>query len=402
MLRVGDRVLRPDAAMVQRMVGVRRRLHRHPELSNQEHETTALLRRELADLGLDGIRELGETGLVVDVVGDPAGPLVVVRGDIDALPISERSEVTFRSEVPGVMHACGHDVHSAMTLGAAGTAAARRDELPGRLRFVFQPAEEAEPLGGRRVVAQGHLDGAVAAVALHVDPSLDVGTIGLHPGPSMASADEFTITVRGRGGHAGWPQDGIDAITAAAAVVGELQKIVTRRIDPRSPVALHIGRIAGGAASNVVADEVVMGGTLRTLDPAARATARRLLAEVSEHVARANGAQADVEIVDGEPVLDNHRAVIDALAAAAAPLGPDACRWLEQPTMSSEDFAFYTERLPAAMAWVGVRNEAAGIVAPLHHPGFAVDEAVIPIGTELLLGAAQALLASPPANGSRE
>jgi len=389
-----------DAAVIARMVGLRRDLHRWPELSGNEYKSRARIADELNEIGLTDVRQIAGTGLAVDVVGDPAGPCVVVRADMDALPIAEQSGLPFSSDVPGVMHACGHDAHSAMGFGAASLAAASLaaagpDALPGTLRFVFQPAEEAEPLGGRRVVSEGHLDDVAAAVALHVDPNLETGAVGLRSGPSMASSDEFTITVQGQGGHAGWPHEAVDAIAAAAAIVGELQKVVSRRVDPRAPVALHIGRIEGGSASNVVAESVTMAGTIRALSTDARDTVRRLLGEVSDSTARACGARATVELVVGEPVLDNDPAVIAAFAAAAR---PGTVHRLAHATMNSEDFAFYTERVPAAMAWIGVGGEGH---APLHHPRFTLDEAVLPIGATLLFAAACALLADPPGKVKR-
>lgn len=381
----------------ERLVEVRRALHRRPELSNQEVETTGRLRRELEAAGIPGVRPLGPTGLVVDIGGERPGPVVVVRGDIDALPIDERTDLPFRSEVPDVMHACGHDVHGTMALGVAITAFERRASLPGTLRIVFQPAEEAEPLGGRALVAAGHLDDVAAAIALHVDPGMPTGHVGLLAGRSMASSDEFRITVRGRQSHAGWPHLGADAIAAAGSVIGELQKIVTRRVDPRKPVALNLGRIEGGTGANVLADEVRIWGTMRTLEPESRAQVRALLAEVSAHAAAANGGEAELELTEGEPPLHNHPAVIDAFEAVARrTLGDEGPLRLAEPTMNSEDFAFYAERVPAAIAWIGVRDAEAGMVHPLHHPSFAVDESVIPLGVEILLHTAIALLEAPP------
>lgn len=381
----------------ERLIEVRRALHRHPELSNQEFETTARLRREFEAAGVPDVRPLGPTGLVVDIVGERPGPVVVVRGDIDALPLSEEADVPFRSEAPNVMHACGHDAHSAMALGVAIAARERRGILAGTLRVVLQPAEEAEPLGGRALVADGHLDDVAAAIALHVDPGLATGHVGLLAGRSMASSDEFTITVRGRSSHAGWPHVGVDAIAAAASVIQETQKIVARRIDPRKPVVLNLGRIEGGAGANIVAEEVRISGTLRTLDEESRAVARRLLHEVARHAAAASGAEAEVAIVEGEPVLFNHPAVIEAFEGVARRiLGDDGPRRLDEPTMNSEDFAFYTERVPSAIAWIGVRDEAVGFVHPLHDPRFAVDESVLPIGVSLLFDTAVALLEDPP------
>jgi amidohydrolase len=384
---------RLPAGLVAHLVDVRRELHRHPELSNHEVETTARLGRELAAAGIRDVRPLGPTGLVVDLPGSRPDPIVVVRGDIDALPIEEQSGVPFRSAVPNVMHACGHDVHSAMTLGVALSVHARREPLPGTLRVIFQPAEEAEPLGGRAVVAGGHLDGVAAAVALHVDPDREVGRIGLRRGPAMASADEFTITVRGRSSHAGWPNAGADAIAAAATVVSAVHQLVARRVDPRTPATINIGRIEGGGAANIVADEVRMQGTMRTLDEPTRTLVARLLGEVVDHACASHGVTGQLELVTGEPVLRNDPVVIDAFdAAAREAIGADSVDWLDQPTMNSEDFAFYTERVPAAMAWIGVRNAEQGFVHSLHHPRFGVDERVIGIGVPLLLATAERLL----------
>ncbi|HTU31789.1 MAG TPA: M20 family metallopeptidase [Solirubrobacteraceae bacterium] len=381
-------VTRINGSMSERLITLRRDLHRRPELSNHELATAARIATELGALGLTEIRQIAGTGLAVDVCGDSRGPLVVVRADMDALPITEDTRLPFASETPGVMHACGHDAHSAMAVGAASLALDRPPA--GTLRFVFQPAEEAEPLGGRRVVAEGALDGAIAAIALHVHPSLPTGTVGLRAGPSMASSDEFTITVTGRAGHVGWPHEAVDAIAAATAIVVELQTIVSRRTDPRTPITVHVGRIEGGSAGNVVADTVVMTGTIRALSAGARARAHELVGEVASAVAAAHGARAEAEVVSGEPPLDNHPSVIDAFAAAAA---TGSVRRLPQPTMNSEDFAFYTERVPAGMAWLGVGGEDA---APLHHPRFTIDEAALPIGAALLYDTACALLAAPP------
>lgn len=381
------------AALVPHLVEVRRALHRRPELSNQEFETTARLRHELEAAGIRDVRPIGPTGLVVDLPGARPGPVVVVRGDIDALPIDEQTDVPFRSTVPDVMHACGHDVHAAVALGVALTAHARAERLPGTLRVIFQPAEETEPLGGRAVVAGGHLEGVAAAVALHVDPEREVGRVGLRAGPAMASSDLFTITIRGRASHAGWPQAGADAVAAAASVIAAAHQITARRVDPRTPATLNIGRITGGQASNIVADEVRMEGVVRTLDEDTRALLARLLGEVVEHACATHGADGELHLITGEPVLHNDPGVIDAFAATAERVaGAAAIDWLEQPTMNSEDFAFYTERIPAAMAWVGVRNEAEGFVHSLHHPRFRADERVIPLGVSLLLETAVGLM----------
>lgn len=381
------------AAALEAALRVRRTLHEWPEISNAEFETTELLRRELVAAGIEDVRPIGATGLVADVHGARPGPIVGVRADIDALPLTELADVPFRSRRDGTMHACGHDVHAAMALGVMLAAHARRDGFSGTLRGFFQPAEEAEPLGGRAVVAGGHLTDVEAVVALHVDPDTPTGAIALRSGPMMAGSDVFTIRVRGRSSHAGWPQLGVDAIAAAAAVVTEIQKIVTRRLDPRAPVTISIGRIAGGTANNIVADEVVLDGVLRSLDEGARTQARGLLAAVVEHICAANGAEGRLELTEGEPVLVNAASLVDIFRTVGTEqLGPHGVRELELPTMNGEDFAFYGELVPVVMAWLGTRDDAQGFVEPLHHPRFAVDEAAIPLGIDLLLEVALRVL----------
>jgi amidohydrolase len=291
------------------------------------------------------------------------------------------------------MHACGHDVHSATVLGVALAVQRERDSFPGMLRFVFQPAEEREPLGARAVIAGGFLDGVSAIVALHVSPDFDTGTVALRAGTAMASSDEFEIVVRGRSSHAGWPNVGRDAIATLAAIIQESQKIVSRRVDPRTPLVINFGKIVGGTAANVVADEARAEGTIRTLDEGSRAEAHRLLHEIVGHVSRAHSSEGTVEIATGEPVLHNDPVVTEVFGSTARRLlGDSNVEELELPTMNSEDFAFYSQVVPAAMIWLGTRNEEEGFTYPLHHPKFAVDEDAMAIGAEILLATARALL----------
>jgi amidohydrolase len=371
---------------------VRRMIHQNPELSHQEIQTTALLRAELERAGLRNIKPIAETGLVADV-GDPTGPRVAVRADLDALPVDEQTGLAYSSRRPGVMHACGHDAHAAMLLGVAVAAQQLERELPGTLRLIFQPAEESEPLGARAVVGNGLLDGVAAAVALHVSPDLDTGTVGLRSGPSMACADEFTIEITGTGGHAGWPHAGRDAIPAAATVIGAIQTIVSRRTDPRSPLVVHIGTITGGRSGNTIADRAELHGTIRALRESDREMVRAALTDLVAGICQAAGVQGTVRVIPGEPVLDNDDGVIRAFhaAAAEAPANPLACE-IPEATMNSEDFAFYCEAVPSAIAWLGVRDPAAGAAHPLHHPGFRVDERALPLGVDLLLSTACRLL----------
>ena len=303
-----------DETLPAKLIRVRREIHANPGFSNWEVETTALIRRELEAAGVSLIYPLEHSGLIAEIRGSRPGPIVAIRADLDALPIQEATDVPFRSRRDGVMHACGHDVHAAMVLGV-GVAA--RDEIPvGTIRLIFQPAEEAEPLGARKVITAGFVDDVCGVVALHVDPALVTGRLALRNGPMMASSDVFTLIVTGRNAHAGWPQDGVDAIAAAAAVISHTHAALTRRIDPRAGAVIHFGRINGGTANNVVADRVQVDGVIRTLDP----TARDRLASILEAAARAAsaiyGACCEVEITAGEPVLTNDPWLSDRLRAA--------------------------------------------------------------------------------------
>lgn len=388
-------------AVLPTMERVRRQIHTDPELSNEEFATTELLRSELRAAGISSIRAIGVTGLVAEVEGDPHGPVVVLRADIDALPIQEGTDLPFRSRRDGVMHACGHDAHTAMVLGAM-LAAAAMEGLPGSIRGIFQPAEEAEPLGARGVVDGGHLAGVRGAIALHVDPTNPTGTISLRDGEMMAASDTFEITIHGRYAHAGWPQDGVDAIAAAAAFIQQAQAVVSRRIDPRASTVINFGSISGGAANNVVCDQVVITGVIRTLDETIRPQLRQMLTDVLVGACSPLGASAELALHEGEPVLRNDPLLASAIRRAGGRVpGVDVLE-LARPTMNGEDFAFYGEHVPTAMAWIGCRNESLGYTHPLHHPMFAVDEGVLVKGAAVLLETALDVLAHPERRVSLE
>lgn len=383
------------------MERVRRQIHACPELSNEEFATTELVRAELLAGGVSEIRPIGDTGLVADVHGDPFGDMIALRADIDALPIQEDTDVPFKSRKDGVMHACGHDVHTSMVLGAILAAVAIKD-LPGSIRGIFQPAEEAEPLGARAVVNGGHLAGLRGAIALHVDPTTPTGTITLRDGEMMAASDTFEITIHGRHSHAGWPQTGVDAIVAATAFIQQAQTIISRRIDPRAATVINFGSISGGIANNVVCDRVVIKGVIRTLDEPIRPHLRQMLRETLTAACSPIGATAEVTLLEGEPVLRNDPRMADSIRRAARRVPGADVRELAQPTMNGEDFAFYGVHIPTAMAWIGCRNETLGYTHPLHHQRFTVDERVMVTGAAVLLEAALDVLAHPEAHASNE
>ena len=370
------------------LIAFRRQLHRHPELGRQEHRTTALLLEALRGAGLAPKALAGGTGVVCDVgAGDP---LVVLRADIDALPLQDEKDVPYRSEVDGVCHACGHDVHTAVVLGAGLELAAR--ELPGRVRLVFQPAEEQMPGGALDVVAEGWLEGASAAFALHCDPSLEVGRVGLKAGPVTAAADAVEIRLTGPGGHTSRPHNTVDLVHVLATVATGLPDALSRLVDPRAGLCLVWGSVSAGVARNAIPREGVLAGTLRVLDKSAWQAAPELVERVVQGLVAPYGARATVSYERGvPPVVNDPSANALLTAAATTALGPSGV----VPTLQSlggEDFAWYLDHVPGAMARLGVRPPGAERSLDLHQPAFDVDEACIDVGVRVLVAAALASL----------
>ena len=381
-------------ALEAEMISARRHLHAHPELSNGETETQAFIQRWLDNHGLGQGRPVAGTGVALDIVGEGgfSNRKIAIRADIDALPILEASGVSFASQRNGVMHACGHDAHTAMALATASLLHEARSRFSGTVRIIFQPAEEAEPLGGRRVVAEGLLDDVDAALGIHVDPYLDVGRIAVAPGPYSLASDIFDVAILGRSAHAAKPAEGVDAIAIATGLVGELQKLVARETDAFDPLILSVTAIQGGDSYNIIADRVTLKGTIRSGRPETRQRAKRRLAELAEGFAASHGGRAEVRITDGEPPVVNDAAVVDVVSAAAAQvIGADNV--LALPGWSAaDDFGFYSEKRPSTYFRLGIRSEAAGSVHPLHHPAFRVDEAALKIGAGVLARAARDFL----------
>jgi amidohydrolase len=383
-----------DPSLERRMIDVRRHLHRNPELSNEERETQAYLRQVLEDAGLENIRPVAGFGLAVDIIGSAGASnrKVVIRADIDALPIVERSGVPFTSERPGVMHACGHDAHAAMGYAAAILLQQQRQSFSGTVRLIFQPAEEAEPLGGRRVVEEGLLDDVDAAIGIHVDPYTPTGRIAVGAGPYTLACDIFDVIVTGNSAHAAKPSEGIDAIAVACSMVSELQKIVSREIDPYDPLVVSVTGIEGGGAYNVIAAEARLKGTIRSGHEATRQKAWRRLQQILEGVAATHDARVEVKILRGEPPVINAPEMVEIIQRVGpGVVGRDNV--LNAPGWTAaDDFAFYSEKCPSVYFRLGIRNDAIDAVHPLHHPKFRVDEAALPKGAMVLCEAAKAFL----------
>ncbi|MBL8906437.1 MAG: amidohydrolase [Rhizobiales bacterium] len=377
------------------MIALRRHLHANPELSNEEVETQRHLRRALEAEGLGPVRDVAGTGLAVEITGDIPGSnrALAIRADIDALPIHEETGLPFASQKPGVMHACGHDAHAAMALAAAAALAKRRNEFSGTVRFIFQPAEEAEPLGGRRVVEEGLLDDVEAAIGIHVDPYLETGRIAVAAGPFTLASDIFDIVVTGRSAHAATPQQGIDALAIAAAMVGEAQKLIARETGPFEPAVLSVTGFKAGGAYNIIADRAELKGTIRSGSRESRVRLRRRLEEIAKAVASAHGASAGVTVVEGEPAVINEPEMVKLVSEAArnaiaADSVVDLPGWA-----AADDFGFYSQKLPAVYFRLGVMQPEATETYALHHPKFRIDEAAMPLGAATLARAALDFLA---------
>ena len=374
--------------IAERVVALRREIHRYPELGFEEERTAALIERELRALGIEH-RRIVKTGVVGVIRGALPGRVAGLRADMDALPVTERSGEPFSSEVPGKMHACGHDAHTAMLLGAARVLQNTREHLHGSVVLLFQPAEEG-PGGALPMIEAGAMDDPKidAVMMLHVDSRIPTGSIGLLAGPVNAAADEFHVTIQGVGGHGAMPHKAIDAIPCAAATVLALQNLAARETDPLKTIVVTIGTIEGGYRNNVIADRVKMTGTFRTQNAAVREGLEAKARRIVDGVAAAYGAKATLEVFYGYPVVVNNPALTESFRAAIARRG-DIALENPPPPMGGEDFAYFAERAPGLLVRLGIRNEAAGITVAGHAPEFRVDEGALPVGVETLVAFAR-------------
>jgi amidohydrolase len=392
------------AARRDDIVGWRRHLHRHPELSFEEQETARFIAGELTKLGLDPERPT-PTSVTARVRGSGGGRAVGMRADIDALPIHEETGLAFASEVPGVMHACGHDAHTAMLLGAAAILQDLRPALAGDVRLIFQHAEEMLPGGARDLVAAGVVDDVDAVIACHLFPALRVGQIGVRTGATTANADTFTIVVEGRGGHGAMPHLAVDPIVVAAEIVTALQTVASRRVDPMQPVVVSVTGIRGGDTFNVIPPEVTLKGTVRSLHAGVRDAAEEAIVAIATSIAQGAGATARVEFDRGYAASINEPGVTAVVReAAAAVLGADSVIEID-PLMAGDDFAAYGAVRPAAYFFVGTSSDRTEASYGLHNPRFAPDEDALEVGAACMTFAALSLLGAagtPPLTTQEE
>lgn len=366
------------------IIGLRRQLHRFPELMYEEVRTSQLVQTTLDELGIPYESGIAETG-VVATLGTGDSPCVALRADMDALPIHEETDVPFRSEIDGKMHACGHDCHTAMLLGAAKVLKARESELPGTVRLLFQPAEEGGA-GGKRMRDAGVLEApnVERIFGLHVWPLLPTGSIGSRAGTFLAGAGEVDITVRGKGGHAAMPHLCIDPVVTSAKIITELQTIVSRSLDPLDSGVISITKVHGGEAYNVIPEEVRLAGTIRALTMDRFQWLKDRLQSIATQTAAANECEATIEFPGNPypPTVNDASLWSDVQGIAGDLLGSGSVHEIPA-VMGGEDFAFYTEQVPGCFVGLGVRNEETGCTFSVHHPQFKVDEDALPIGSAL-------------------
>lgn len=379
---IQDRIRELAAVYEQKYIAIRQHLHAHPELSYQEYETAAFVRKQLDDLGI-AHTTIADTGVVGIIEGlDPASRVVALRADMDALPILEENEVSYKSVRPGIMHACGHDVHTTCLLGAAQILSETRDLWRGTVKLIFQPGEERNPGGASLMIRDGVLDNPRPSkiFALHVHPGLETGRLSFRGGMVMASADELYITIKGKGGHAAAPHLTTDTILVAAQLILSLQQLISRNNNPFNPSVLSITSIQGGNTTNVIPTEVKLMGTFRAMNEEWRFKAHELIRKQTMELANALGATADVHIDVGYPFVLNDEALnLAARTQAGQYLGADNVETTEL-RMGAEDFGYYSHQVPGCFFRLGVGNRAAGITANVHTPVFNIDERAIRIG----------------------
>jgi len=365
---------------------VRRELHRYPELKYEERRTSERLGKWLEDSGINVKRGIAQTGLVGLLKGDGTGPVLAMRAEMDALPVHEVEGRPYRSQNPGKMHACGHDAHMAMVLGAARYFSRKASKLRGSIKFIFQPAEEGGA-GALAMAKEGVLEDPRVdrLVALHVWPLLPTGYIGVPSGPSLAAADLLTVKMRGKGGHSAYPHRTRDPIVAASSFVLNLQTVISRRTDPLDSLVVSISRFHSGDAFNVTPEEAELWGTIRTLNPQVRKEVPNQIEELAKGIGSALGVEVEAQIIKGYPILVNNPQVAAyAKEVAIGLVGED--RFVEpQPSMGAEDFAFFLEMRPGVFVRLGCGSEDPERSPELHSPSFDIDERILPLGVEFLV-----------------
>lgn len=384
-----DLIRKEAAAIAAKVNGYREHMHRHPELSYAEFQTMEFVANTLTDLGIPFAKEVAGTGIVAIIRNEDQPvdmPCFGLRSELDALPIQEQNECDYRSQSDGIMHACGHDVHTAILLGAAEILWNNKEQLPQPVKLIFQPGEEKNPGGASLMIKAGVLQNPPVEkmLALHVFPDMEVGNVGFREGLYMASCDEIYITIHGKGGHGATPHNTIDPIMTGAHLLTGLQQIVSRKCDPKIPCVLSFGHFEALGATNVIPEKAILKGTFRTMDETWRAEALKLIESYTTHTCQQFGAQAEIEISKGYPFLENDpKMTAEMRQLMESHFGKE--RVHELPIrLTSEDFSFFAQEIPVCFFRLGVRNEAKGIVYGVHHPKFDIDPAALQMGVEAM------------------
>ncbi|UNK19492.1 M20 peptidase aminoacylase family protein [Paenibacillus sp. N3/727] len=356
---------------IDRFIEIRRHLHRYPELSNEEFETTRRIRDWLGEAGVRVLDYPLATGVIAEVGGIQEGPVIALRADIDALPVQEETGLSFASTISGKMHACGHDFHTAALIGTAYALKEQESQLKGTVRLIFQPAEE-KAKGAKQVIDSGALDGVQAIFGMHNKPDLPVGIIGIKEGPLMAAADGFVVEVAGKGSHAAVPEAGLDPIVTASHIITALQSVVSRNVSPLKSAVISVTKLHSGTAWNVIPDKALFEGTIRTFDDEVRLQVLGRFSQVVEGVAAAFGTTASVRWIEGPPPVNNDPALAELGFAAAADVGFEAITPVPSP--AGEDFAVYQREIPGLFVFMGTAGPQ-----EWHHPAFDLDEKALPV-----------------------
>lgn len=383
-----DKIRERAKAYFPNVVEMRRYLHAHPELSYEEVETGKYIAQKLTDLGIPHVHGVAENGVVGLIEGrNPSSKVIALRADFDALPIQERNDVPYKSTVDGKMHACGHDAHTSSLLGVARILNDVKDEFEGTIKLIFQPAEEKTPGGASIMIEEGVLENPIplSIIGQHVHPPLEAGKVGLKGGIYMASSDELYLTIKGTGGHGAMPQECIDPILIAAHIITALQQVVSRNANPSLPTVLTLGKINSvGGATNVIPDAVKIEGTFRTLDETWRAEAQKRMRKIAEGIAESMGGSCEFVVEKGYPVLVNDEALTEKVKNFMI----DYCgadNVVDLPMrMTSEDFAYYSQKIPACFYRLGTGNKAKGITSGLHTDTFDIEESSLELSIGLM------------------
>jgi amidohydrolase len=375
------------AAYKEEVIAHRRHLHQHPELSFEEHQTASYVEAQLRNIGISHVERKAETGIVALIKGkNPDKKTIALRADMDALPIQEANEVPYKSKNQGVMHACGHDVHTSSLLGSSKILHEIRNEFEGTVKLIFQPGEERVPGGASLMIKDKALENPKpsAIIGQHVMPLIPAGKVGFRPGMYMASADELYLTIKGKGGHGAMPETLIDPVLVTSHIIVALQQVVSRRASPKVPSVLSFGKVIADGATNVIPNEVKVEGTFRTLDEDWRQKAHEIMVKIAKGIAEGMGAEVDFEVRKGYPFLKNDPLLTaNSISAAKDYLGEENVVDLDI-WMAAEDFSYYTQEMEGCFYRLGTRNEDKGITSGVHTPTFDIDENALGISTGLM------------------